>query len=292
MSKPSCRAIARLIYGVRRCRRFWMRWITYLVRRALLNDLGRALSFVVGVLTMAAAFRWLNDSVSFGAAIGAGGLLVGVSGMARWLRRVKFPGGELDLVESSDRAEQYREMAGQQDAGVLSITREEQTDTTRQLVAEMAAQALFDDATEDYFEDCQFRFFMYNDHQQKLIAVLRPDPLQTEQRGWRPGEGATGVAYQSGIYQIAQGDKTHDGTFGLDAERQERYRHLTEVAAMPVVNANDRLIGVLSISHSQDRVILGTDEGYRKHAAIASAMARIVVDLLGWRTDDPPATSS
>lgn len=286
------RAIARVIYGIRRCRRFWVRWTTFFARRALLNDLGRTLTFVVGALTMAAAFRWLDDSPSFATATGVGGALVGVSGMARWLRRVKFPGAELDMVKSSDRAEQYREMAGQQDAGVLSITEEEQTDTTRQLVAEKAAQALFDDAVEDHFEDCEFRFFMYNDRQRKLIAVLRPDALQAEERGWRPGEGATGVAYQSGIYQIAQGDKTHDGTFGLDAERQARYQHLTEVAAMPVVNANDRLIGVLSVSHSQDRVILGTDEGYRKHAAIASAMARIVVDLLGWRTDDPPVTSS
>ncbi|MCY3925173.1 MAG: GAF domain-containing protein [bacterium] len=286
------RVIARLLYGVRRCRQFWMRWTMYFARRALQNDLGRTLTFVVGALTMAAAFRWLDDSPSFATATGIGGALVGVSGMARWLRRVKFPGAELDMVKSSDRAEQYREMVGQRDAGVLSITEAEQTDTTRQLVAEKAAQALFEDAAEDYFEGCQFRFFMYSDRQQKLIAVLRPDAVQAEQRGWRPGEGVTGVAYQSGIYQIAQGDKTHDGTFGLDSERQERYRHLTEVAAMPVVNANDRLIGVLSVSHSQDRVILGTDEGYRKHAAIASSMARIVVDLLGWRTDEPPATSS
>ncbi|MCY4629475.1 MAG: GAF domain-containing protein [bacterium] len=269
-----------------------MRWATYIARRALLNDLGRTLTFMVGALTMAAAFRWIDDSTSFATATGVGGLLVGVSGMARWLRRVKFPGGELDLVQPSDRAEQYREMAGQQDAGVLSITEEEQTDTTRQLVAEKAAQALFDDAVEDYFEGCEFRFFMYSDRQRKLIAVLRPEVPQEEQRGWRPGEGATGVAYQSGSYQIAQGATTHDGTFSLDAERQARYRHLTEVAAMPVVNANDRLIGVLSVSHSQDRVILGTDEGYRRHAAIAGAMARVVVDLLGWRTDDPPATSS
>lgn len=286
------RAITRLVYGVERCRQFWLRWTRYIARRALLHDLGRTLTFVVGALTMAAAFRWLDDSSSFGTATAVGGLLVGVSGMAPWLRRVKFPGGELDMLEPSDRAARYRQIASEQDAGVLSITQEEQTDTTRQLVAEKAAQALFDDAVEDYFEGCQFRFFMYNDRQKRLIAVLRPDPPQAEQRGWRPGEGVTGVAYQSGIYQIAQGDRTHDSTFGLDTERQERYGHLTEVAAMPVVNANDRLIGVLSVSHSQDRVILGTEDGYRKHAAIAGAMARIVVDLLGWRTDDPPATSS
>ena len=241
---------------------------------------------------MAAAFRWLDDLGSFGPAIGVGGLLVGVSGMASWLRRVKVLGVDVDLAEPSEKAEQYQDMAGEHDVGTISIEPEEEVDTTRQLIAEKAAQALFDGAAADYFEGCQFRFFMYSDRQKKLLAVLRPDPPPVTQRGWRPGEGVTGVAYQDGVYQLAQGNKTHDGTFGLDEERQQQYSNLTEVAAMPVVNAGNRLIGVLSVSHTQGRVILGTDEGYRKHAVLASAMSRIVVDLLGWRTDDPRAASS
>lgn len=285
-------AIRRLKYGVRRCRRFWTRWATHLARRAVLNGLGRTLTFVVGAMVMAAAFRWVDDSASFSTAVVAGSVLVAVSGMAPWLKRVKIPGAELDMVDPSEKAEQYRKMADTQESGTLSVAQGEQTDTTRQLVAEKAAQALFENAVNDYFGGCQFRFFMYNDRQRKLIAVLHPDPPQGEQRGWRPGEGATGVAYQRGVYQLAQGDKTHDSTFGLDDERQERYAHLTEVAAMPVVNASGRTIGVLSVSHSQERIILGADEGYRRHAAMASEIARIVVDLLKWRTDDPPAASS
>ena len=191
------------------------------------------------------------------------------------------------MRDPPDTAEQYQRMADRKDAGKQTVFPDEQLDTTRQLVAEKAAQALFDDAVADYFEGCQFRFFMYNDRQQKLIAVLRPDPPSDSQHGWKPGEGATGMAYQDGAYQLAQGIKIHDGTFALEEERRQRYSHLTEVAAMPVVNASDRLIGGLSVSHSQDRVILGTDEGHRRHAAIASAMSRIVVDLLGWRTDEP-----
>lgn len=272
--------------------KFSERWASYFAQKALVSNLGRFLTFMVGAMTMGAAFRWLNEFGSFGAAVGVGGVLVGVSGMAPWMRRVKFPGGELEMEHPSDRAEKYQDIADRTDAGHVSISSDEQMDTTRQLVAEKAAQALFDDAASDYFEGCQFRFFMYSDRQKKLTAVLRPEPPQGPQRGWRPGEGVTGVAYQNGVYQLAQGDKTHDGTFALDEERQEQYSHLTEVAAMPVVNANDRLIGVLSVSHSQDRVILGTDEGYRKHAALASAMSRIVVDLLGWRTDDPRIASS
>ena len=286
------RTIVSLLYGIERCRQFWMRWATYFTRRAFLTDLGRTLTFVVGAMTMAAAFRWLDNSTSFSAAIVAGSLLVGVSGMVRWLKKVKIRGTEVDFAEESEKAKQYQAMATNQVAGTLSVARGEQTDTTRQLVAEKAVQALFEGAVEDYFEGCQFRFFMYNDRQRKLIAVLRPDPPHGDQRGWRPGEGATGVAYQRGVYQLAQGGMTHDDTFGLDAELQERYAHLAEVAAMPVVNAANRTIGVLSVSHSQDRTILGTDESYLRHAALAGEIARIVVDLLGWRTDDPPPASS
>ena len=279
-------AIVTLAYwagcGWRSC----MRWAAFLARVTIVHNLGRSLTFVVGIMTMAAAFRWLDEFGSFGAAIGVGGVLAGVSGMAPWLRRVKFPGGELEMRDPPGTAEQYQQMADRKDAGKRTIFPDEQMDTTRQLVAEKAAQALFDDAVEDYFDGCQFQFFMYNDRQQKLIAVLRPDSPSDPQRGWKPGEGATGMAYQKGIYQLIQGSKTHDGTFGLEDERRHRYSHPTEVAAMPVLNASDRLIGVLSVSHSQDRVILGTDEGYRRHVAIASAMSRIVVDLLGWRTDE------
>ena len=284
------RVIARLTHGVRRCKQIVTGWITCVLRHGLEDGRGRTLTFIVGALAMAASFYWLRDLSSFNAAISVGGFLVGVSGMAPWVRSVRIGTAELQMTPPSHRAERYREMSGQQDAGGVFVTAKGERDTTRQLVAEKAAQAVFHAAVEDYFEGCEFRFFMYNDRRRELIAVLRPEMPEAEQRGWRPGEGATGVAYQKGIYQLAQGDKTHDGTFGLDEERQERYQHLTEVAAIPVVNANGRLIGVLSVSHSQDRVILGTDEGYRKHAAVADEMARIVVNLLGWRTDEPPAS--
>ena len=123
------------------------------------------------------------------------------------------------------------------------------------------------------------------------IAYRRLPRRAIADRTWTQTAVATMQPYSSGSRTSTPPTLPHLDTAHTE-ERQEQYSHLTEVAAMPVVNANGRLIGVLSVSHSQDRVILGTDEGYRKHAALASSMSRIVVDLLGWRTDEPRIASS
>ncbi|MDE0669019.1 MAG: hypothetical protein OXI48_08335 [bacterium] len=97
------------------------------------------------------------------------------------------------------------------------------------------------------------------------------------------------MAYDTGEYQIATGGATHDGTHNLDEDRQRRYADLAEVAAMPVLNAAGATIGVLSVSHTTGRAILATSEGRRAHSTAADALARVLVDLLGWRSDESPA---
>lgn len=52
---------------------------------------------------------------------------------------------------------------------------------------------------------------------------------------------------------------------------------------MPVKNAQGVTLGILSVSHTTGRTILATDKSRRAHSAAADALARVVVDLLGWR---------
>ena len=98
--------------------------------------------------------------------------------------------------------------------------------------------------------------------------------------------GATGVACESGEYVVAVGDQTHDEIFNLDASAQMAFAHLTEVAAMPLANASGRAVGVLSVSHSTEKTIFNTPEGYETHGRAAAAATRVVVDLLGLDNDD------
>lgn len=167
----------------------------------------------------------------------------------------------------------------------MSVSQPETLDATRYLVATLAVEGIIEEAHKVYpdFCDCDFRFFMYDDDEEKLFAVLHTGLSERSRRGWKRKEGVTGLAYDTGHYQIATGSATHDGTHNLDKDRQQQYADLTEVAAMPVKNAQGVTLGVLSLSHTTGRTILATDESRRAHSAAADALARVVVDLLGWR---------
>ena len=191
---------------------------------------------------------------------------------------------------SQQKAQVAKEMSDDQERDDVSFGQAEALDATRYLVATLAAERILEEAASAYsgFGDCEFRFFMFDDEEEKLFAVLRPDQPDAGQRGWRRSEGVTGLAYDSGEYQIATGSATHDGTYNLDEDRQQRYAELTEVAAMPVQNALGVTIGVLSVSQTTARTIIGTAESRRAHSAAADALARVVIDLLGWRSDESP----
>jgi len=55
---------------------------------------------------------------------------------------------------------------------------------------------------------------------------------------------------------------------------------------MPVLNAAGRIIAVLSASSTSPGTELATPAGFEEHLGLAAAMARILVDVLGWETDE------
>jgi hypothetical protein len=71
--------------------------------------------------------------------------------------------------------------------------------------------------------DCEFRLFMYDDITKLLMPAFVEEPESTA-RGWEPGKGATGVAFSENRYVIATGDETHDETYGLSHEQQQKYK--------------------------------------------------------------------
>ena len=209
--------------------------------------------------------------------------------MAPWLRSLRWPGGSVEVEDPElQRARVAKEVSEEQDRDDVSVGQSETLDATRYLVATFAAEGTINEAKRAYpsFNDCEFRFFMFDAEEEKLVAVLRPDQPEIGHRGWKRREGVTGLAYDTGDYQIATGSATHDGTHNLDEDRQRQYANLTEVAAMPVKNALGVTIGVLSVSHATGRTILATNESRKAHSAAADALARVVVDLLGWRSED------
>ncbi|MXW41570.1 MAG: GAF domain-containing protein [Acidimicrobiia bacterium] len=256
----------------------------------LQNNTGRLYATLIGSgMIIAACLIPSNLGSATHTMIVGGATLVGSGTLTPWLRRVgwgkasaAFEDPELQRVRLS------REISEEQSQNRLSIKMQESLDATRYFAATLAIQAIFTDAqkAQPGFEVCQLRFFMYDKQQKRLFAVLRPDQPECHQRGWKLREGVTGMAYATGKFQIATGAATHDGTYNLDEDDQKRYAHLTEVAAMPVMNAGSIVVGVLSASHDTDKSILGTEEWRGTHQVASDAIARVVVDLLGWYSDD------
>lgn len=252
------------------------------------KDVGRLYAGLVGTGIVVASFFNAEHAAFATPAIVTGAALVAVSTMSRWLRHLGFPGGSVDVeAPELQRARVAKEVSDEQERDDVSVAQSESLDATRYLVATLAAEGIIHEAKRAYtgFGDCEFRFFMFDEQQDRLFAVLRPDQPEEGQRGWRLREGVTGLAYDTGHYQIATGRATHDGTHDLDEHRQQQYANLTEVAAMPVQNALGVTMGVLSVSHTTGRAILATDRCRKAHSAAADALARVVVDLLGWRSD-------
>lgn len=255
----------------------------------VLHNAGRLYAALVGSgMIVAACLFAPNLGSATHTLIVGGAILVGLGTLTPWLRRVGW-GKASAVFEDPElqRARLSKEISEEQSQNRLSIKMQESLDATRYFAATLAVQAIFTDAqnADPSFEVCQLRFFMYDNRQERLLAVLRPNQPDVDQRGWRLREGVTGMAYDTGEFQLATGTATHDGTYNLDEDHQRRYAHLTEVAAMPVMNAQDVVIGVLSASHDTDRSILGAEEWRRTHQVAADAVARVVVDLLGWHSD-------
>ena len=128
-----------------------------------------------------------------------------------------------------------------------------------------------------------FHLYLFDDQRELLLPAFegRPSPS----KGWKPGVGAVGEAWTSGEYVLVRGEEVSDETYGLTPVQQHRARNLAVVAAMPVTNASDQVIAVVSGSSVDPESPLATDEGFDAHLLLAQEVARVLVDLLRWFPD-------
>jgi len=128
-----------------------------------------------------------------------------------------------------------------------------------------------------------FHLYLFDEQREVLLPAFegRPSPSQA----WRPGAGAVGEAWISGEYVLVRGDEVSDDTYGLTPAQQRRARNLAVVAAMPVANASDDVIAVVSGSSVDADSTLATAEGFDAHLLVAQEVARVLVDLLQWYPD-------
>jgi hypothetical protein len=102
---------------------------------------------------------------------------------------------------------------------------------------------------------------------------------------WQVGQGLVGRAWRDGEGLTARGEEILHGLSDLPLARRQRYAGLAVVAAVPVLNAAGRAIAVLSASATDPASRLDAPEGIEALVTHADAIARLLVDLLGWESD-------
>ena len=120
----------------------------------------------------------------------------------------------------------------------------------------------------------------------RLVPVLEhDDPDDAWLHGWDPGVGVVGRAFASRRTLAGRGAALRD-----EGRRQPGKEHafsdLDAVVAVPLLNVSGRPVGVLSAA--------STGEPDPEHPelrealeALASGLARVLVDLAAWGTDEP-----
>lgn len=263
----------------------WSPWLRSTVQR----QPGRALAFMLGVALLAVtlALHVANElNVWLTGLFGSGGLLlVGIATLP--IKRFRLPGGgEVETHDQghpnfSDAVDQIRKERPA--AETVDLPGDDLSIGVRYLLGERIIEHLLSDL-QGPLAGCEARIFIFDSITQLLITAYRPsDAGPSKPGGWHPGQGVTGAAYSRQEYVVATGAATHDDTWELDEEQQERYRDLTAVAATPIwASAFESVLGVLSLSSKQPDTQLATDEGFFAHVALAEQVAVAMEDLLGF----------
>jgi hypothetical protein len=243
---------------------------------------GRTALLVVGVLVI-----WLGVAIDNGTksqTLLIGGLIfVLIATVGSAIRRIgsailNIEFGESDVGELGSAVEQMREE--RPDPAGIDLPGRDEWDGAAFRLGEQAIDYLLTNLSGSLV-DCEARLYLYDKTSQRLMPAFTPSTAQDSSRkGWKVGQGVTGLAYEKGKYVYAWGDTAHDDTYGLTPEMQQRYEKLTAVAAAPLTDRSGKMIGILSLSSTVDGTALASEPGYKEHLALAQKVAVALVDLL------------
>jgi hypothetical protein len=106
---------------------------------------------------------------------------------------------------------------------------------------------------------------------------------------WPVGKGVTGQTFLDKQWLIARRPNIVDGTYGLAPEDQTRYAatDLAVIAAMPILNAVGRQIGVLTLSSTDDSEYFADPLVPRRDLLrLTVPLARVLVEILRADNDE------
>ena len=136
-------------------------------------------------------------------------------------------------------------------------------------------------------EGCSLHLYLPDETGMMLVPVFEADRVRGGTGWWQVGQGIVGRAWRDREALAARGPEIMEGLEDLPPARREQYAALAVVVAVPVLNAAGRPVAVLTASSSDPASPVDRPEGVEAMVTHAEALARIIVDLLGWENDDP-----
>ena len=256
--------------------------------RRLVDRPARHLLMVVGAAMIVGAFVQSANRNDFAKwTIAAGSALLVIGAVVHRIR--EFGVGtnkvvlEPDVARSVNLAAQVTQE--RQHRQQVRLDETEILDGSRLFAAETTIGALLTPEPTSLLTGCSFHLYLYDAYLRQLLPAFEPDDDHRAE-GWSVGTGVVGDCFRRRRYVVAVAPDTWNDTFDVPADRRARYENvLLAVAAVPVVNAADAVIAVLSASDRAAADRLTTDDAEQHLTTMAYAIARVLIDLLGWFPD-------
>lgn len=152
----------------------------------------------------------------------------------------------------------------------------------------LGAQLALSGAVPLFPELAPLRLHLYvPDDDGRLVPVLEhDDPDEAWARGWDPGVGVVGRAFSRRRVQAGRGTALQDELRAVPDKPPAAFADLEVVLAVPLLNLAGRPVGVLSAAAGEGAPDPTDPETRLALEALASGLARVLVDLAAWETDD------
>ena len=185
-----------------------------------------------------------------------------------------------------DSSDELAELA----AGSLEGSPDLSPDEEAELAASryLGAQLALSGAVPLFPELAPLRLHLYvPDDDGRLVPVLEhDDPDEAWARGWDPGVGVVGRAFSRRRVQAGRGPALQEELRAVPDKPPEAFADLQVVLAVPLLNLAGRPVGVLSAAAVEGAPDPTDPEIRLALEALAAGLARVLVDLAAWETDD------
>lgn len=185
-----------------------------------------------------------------------------------------------------DSSDELAELAAGSLDGAPDLSPDEQAElaASRYLGAQLALSG----AVQLFPELAPLRLHLYvPDDDGRLVPVLEhEDPDEAWARGWDVGVGVVGRAFSRRRVQAGRGPALQEELRAVPDKPPEAFADLRVVLAVPLLNLAGRPVGVLSAAAVEGAPDPTDPELRLALEALASGLARVLVDLAAWETDD------